>query len=65
MGGGGDFPQGTDERRTFSFQPKDRTGDLLVHAFLLDLIYLAVGAGLFLYSFQVARRRGLLLQVGE
>ena len=39
--------------------------DLLVHAFLLDLIYLAVGAGLFLYSFQVARRRGLLLQVGE
>ena len=39
--------------------------DLLVHAFLLDLIYLVVGAGLFLYSFQVARRRGLLLQVGE
>jgi ABC-2 type transport system permease protein len=39
--------------------------DLLVHAILLDLIYLAVGAGLFLYSFHVARRRGLLLQVGE
>ncbi len=39
--------------------------DLLVHAILLDLVYLAVGAGLFLYSFQVARRRGLLLQVGE
>jgi ABC-2 type transport system permease protein len=39
--------------------------DLLIHAILLDLVYLAVGAGLFLYSFQVARRRGLLLQVGE
>ena len=39
--------------------------DLLIHAFLLDLVYLAVGAGLFLYSFQVARHRGLLLQVGE
>jgi ABC-2 type transport system permease protein len=39
--------------------------DLLVHAILLDLVYLAVGAGLFLYAFQVARRRGLLLQVGE
>ena len=39
--------------------------DLLVHAILLDLVYLAIGAGLFLYSFQVARRRGLLLQVGE
>lgn len=39
--------------------------ELLVHAFLLDLVYLGVGAGLFLYSFQVARRRGLLLQVGE
>ncbi len=39
--------------------------DLLIHAALLDLVYLAIGAGLFLYSFQVARRRGLLLQVGE
>ncbi len=39
--------------------------DLRVHAILLDLVYLAIGAGLFLYSFQVARRRGLLLQVGE
>ncbi len=39
--------------------------DLLIHAILLDLVYLAIGAGLFLYSFQVARRRGLLLQVGE
>jgi ABC-2 type transport system permease protein len=39
--------------------------ELLVHAILLDLVYLAVGAGLFLYAFQIARRRGLLLQVGE
>jgi ABC-2 type transport system permease protein len=39
--------------------------DLLVHAALVDLAYLALGAGLFLYSFHVARKRGLLLQVGE
>ena len=39
--------------------------DLLIHAVLLDVVYLALGAGLFLYAFQVARRRGLLLQVGE
>jgi ABC-2 type transport system permease protein len=31
----------------------------------VDLAYLALGAGLFLYSFHVARKRGLLLQVGE
>jgi ABC-2 type transport system permease protein len=40
-------------------------GDLLIHAALLDGLYLAIGAGLFLFSFYVARRRGLLLQVGE
>jgi ABC-2 type transport system permease protein len=39
--------------------------DLLLHAALVDLAYLALGAGLFLYSFHVARTRGLLLQVGE
>ncbi len=39
--------------------------DLLVHAALLDVVYLGLGAGVFLYSFHVARRRGLLLQVGE
>ncbi|MFQ5774793.1 MAG: ABC transporter permease [Kiloniellaceae bacterium] len=39
--------------------------DLLVHAAALDLVYLSVGAALFLYAFHVARRRGLLLQVGE
>ncbi|WP_242468731.1 ABC transporter permease [Rhodovibrio salinarum] len=39
--------------------------DLLLHAALVDLCYLALGAFLFLYSFHVARKRGLLLQVGE
>ena len=39
--------------------------DLLIHAVVVDLAYLALGAFLFLYSFHVARKRGLLLQVGE
>ncbi len=39
--------------------------DLLAHAVALNLLYLAIGAALFLYSFHVARKRGLLLQVGE
>lgn len=39
--------------------------DLLARALVADLIYLAIGAGLFLYSFHVARKRGLLLQIGE
>ena len=39
--------------------------DLLVHAAVVDLAYLALGAFLFLYSFHIARKRGLLLQVGE
>jgi len=39
--------------------------DLLLHALLVELAYLGLGAGLFLYSFYVARKRGLLLQVGE
>jgi len=39
--------------------------DLLIHAALLDVVYLIIGAGLFLWSFHVARERGLLLQVGE
>lgn len=39
--------------------------DLLIHAAAADLVYLAIGAGVFLWSFHVARRRGLLLQVGE
>lgn len=39
--------------------------DLLVRALLLDAFYLALGAGIFLWSFRVARRHGLLLQQGE
>ena len=39
--------------------------DLLIHAALLDVFYLSIGAGLFLFSYHVARRRGLLLQIGE
>jgi ABC-2 type transport system permease protein len=31
----------------------------------LDVVYLAVGAALFLYSFELARRQGSLLQQGE
>ncbi len=40
-------------------------GDLLLRAALLNLLYLTIAAATFLYSFQVARRRGLLLQIGE
>ena len=40
-------------------------GDLLAHAVLLNLVYLSLGISLFFYSFRVARRRGLLLQIGE
>ncbi|MDH3594966.1 MAG: ABC transporter permease [Rhodospirillales bacterium] len=40
-------------------------GDLLLRAALLNLFYLTIAAATFLYSFQVARRRGLLLQIGE
>jgi ABC-2 type transport system permease protein len=39
--------------------------DLLLQALLVDLAYLGLGASLFLYSFHIARKRGLLLQVGE
>lgn len=39
--------------------------DLFLGASLLNLVYLALGVGAFLWSFRVARERGLLLQVGE
>lgn len=39
--------------------------DFFFAAVALNLVYLGIGAGLFLYSFRVARIRGLLLQVGE
>lgn len=39
--------------------------DLLLHAAVADAVYLALGAGVFLWSYRTARQRGLLLQVGE
>jgi len=39
--------------------------DLYKHAVLLNAAYLAVGITVFLRGFQGARRRGLLLQIGE
>lgn len=39
--------------------------DLLLQAVLLNVAYLGVGIGVFLFAFQVARRRGLLFQAGE
>ncbi|MBI4185135.1 MAG: ABC transporter permease [Proteobacteria bacterium] len=39
--------------------------DLLAAATALNLVYLAVGAGVFLAAFHVARKKGLLLNVGE
>jgi ABC-2 type transport system permease protein len=39
--------------------------DLLVRAVGLNLIYLAIAFAVFLFTFAVARRRGLLLNVGE
>jgi hypothetical protein len=31
----------------------------------LTVVYLTTGAALFLYSFHVARQRGLLMKIGE
>ena len=39
--------------------------DLFLRALVLNAIYVTAGAGLFLYAFEVARRRGLILQSGE
>lgn len=39
--------------------------DLFLAASGINLIYLGVGAGVFLWSFHVARRDGLLLRLGE
>lgn len=39
--------------------------DLFLAALSLNGVYLAIGVGLFLFTFGIARRRGLLLQVGE
>ncbi|MDH4247419.1 MAG: ABC transporter permease [Deltaproteobacteria bacterium] len=37
----------------------------LVTAAALNVVYLALGLGVFLFTFEVARRRGLLLNLGE
>lgn len=39
--------------------------DHLVYAVALNLVYLGIGVGIFLYTFRVARQRGLLFQSGE
>ena len=39
--------------------------DLLVNAVLLNILYLGIGTAVFMYAFHVARRRGLLLHIGE
>ncbi len=39
--------------------------DLFLYATLLNIAYLVIGAAVFLRGFQGARRRGLLLQMGE
>lgn len=39
--------------------------DHFIDACLLNLVYIGLGLGFFLHIFRVARRRGLLLQVGE
>ena len=39
--------------------------DLFLYASGLNVIYLALGAGIFLLTFQTARRKGLLMRLGE
>ncbi len=39
--------------------------DLFLWAAGLNVVYIAAGAALFLYAFEIARRRGLILQSGE
>jgi len=38
---------------------------LFINALALNVLYLILGVGIFLRTFHVARRRGLLLQIGE
>ena len=44
---------------------KEFRADLLANAFLLNIIYLAIGFACFMMAFRSARKHGLLLQVGE
>ena len=50
--------------RAVMFQHQFRA-DLLIQAGLLNVVYLGVAVTVFLYVFHVARRRGLLLHIGE
>ena len=50
--------------RAVLFSHSFRT-DLLLHAILLNLAWMALAIGVFLLLFRSARNRGLLLQVGE
>lgn len=50
--------------RAVMLQHEFRT-DLLLRAAGLNVLYLALAFGVFLFTFHIARRRGLLVQVGE
>lgn len=39
--------------------------DLIVNAVALNAVYILIGAGVFIHFFRVARRRGLILTMGE
>ncbi len=39
--------------------------DLLARAMALNALYIAVGVGVFLWAFHIARQKGLLLNIGE
>ena len=43
----------------------DELLNLLANAYLLNLLYLAIGFSSFMIAFRSARKHGLLLQVGE
>jgi len=50
--------------RAIMFEQTVRT-DLMLHALALNALYIALGVAVFLYTVHVARKRGLLLQMGE
>ncbi|WP_085901772.1 ABC transporter permease [Kiloniella majae] len=39
--------------------------DLFIHSLLLNVLYFSIAIGVFLWAYHVARKRGLLLQMGE
>jgi len=39
--------------------------DLMLQAAALNIIYLSAGVAVFLRAFRIARKRGLLLHIGE